>query len=168
MIPVAGLLMVVAFGRLLASERWSQLDPVRTRWRRFQPRVTVYVRAAPGTYVYLFARRAGSYTHGIERGRADPAASIATAAAALKRRLIVAVALTVPVVVVAMISPLHFTGWEWLHRRPGDAGRPLVRLAVPPGGAPEPAAPVGVDGHADLDRDTGRLELVDGRPARDA
>ena len=54
MIPVAGLLMVVAFGRLLASERWSQLDPVRTRWRRFQPRVTAYVRAAPGTYVYLF------------------------------------------------------------------------------------------------------------------
>ena len=38
----------------------------------------------------------------------------ADAAAALKRRLIVAVALTVPVVVVAMISPLHFTGWEWL------------------------------------------------------
>ena len=37
----------------------------------------------------------------------------ADAAAALKRRLIVAVALTVPVVVVAMISPLHFTGWEW-------------------------------------------------------
>ena len=54
MIAVAGLLMVVALGRLLASDRWSQLDPVRTRWRRFRPRATAYVRAAPGTYAYLF------------------------------------------------------------------------------------------------------------------
>ncbi len=32
----------------------------------------------------------------------------------LRRRLIVAAILTVPLVVVSMIPPLHFVGWEWL------------------------------------------------------
>jgi Cu+-exporting ATPase len=35
-------------------------------------------------------------------------------AAVLRRRLIVAVALTVPVVLMGMISALHFSGWEWV------------------------------------------------------
>ncbi|MGH3319983.1 MAG: heavy metal translocating P-type ATPase [Streptosporangiaceae bacterium] len=34
-------------------------------------------------------------------------------AAALRRRLIIAIALAVPVALVAMIPPLHFPGWEW-------------------------------------------------------
>ena len=54
MIPVAAFVVLVAFGRLMASERWSQLDPVRSYWREFRPRALAYVRAAPGTYVYLF------------------------------------------------------------------------------------------------------------------
>ena len=33
---------------------------------------------------------------------------------ALRRRLVVAAALTAPLVVVAMLAPLHFRGWEWL------------------------------------------------------
>ncbi len=37
----------------------------------------------------------------------------ADATAALRRRLVIAAALTVPVTLVAMIPPLHFTGWEW-------------------------------------------------------
>jgi Cu+-exporting ATPase len=37
----------------------------------------------------------------------------ADATAALRRRLIVAAALTIPVTVVAMTPSLHFTGWEW-------------------------------------------------------
>ncbi|MGE5274626.1 MAG: heavy metal translocating P-type ATPase [Verrucomicrobiota bacterium] len=37
----------------------------------------------------------------------------ADAAATVRRRLIGAMALTVPVTVVAMIPPLHFSGWEW-------------------------------------------------------
>src|SRR6185437_1380102 len=35
-------------------------------------------------------------------------------AAVLRRRLAVAVALTVPVVLIGMISSLHFAGWEWV------------------------------------------------------
>ncbi len=54
MIPVALLVLVVALDRLLASERWPQLDPARARWRRAAPRARAYVRSAPGTYVYLF------------------------------------------------------------------------------------------------------------------
>ena len=34
--------------------------------------------------------------------------------AVLRRRLVVAIALTVPVALVAMASPLHFAHWEWL------------------------------------------------------
>jgi Rhomboid-like protein len=54
MVPVVALLVLVAFGRLLASERVPRLDPVRSRWRRLRPHVIAYVRAAPGTYTYLF------------------------------------------------------------------------------------------------------------------
>jgi hypothetical protein len=54
MIPVALLVLVVALDRLLASERWPQLDGIRARWRRLKPRARAYVRAAPGTCVYLF------------------------------------------------------------------------------------------------------------------
>ena len=49
--------------------------------------------------------------------------------------------------------------------RARDPGRPLGRLAVPPEGVVEPAAPNGDDGHADLDRHARRLGLVRGRPA---
>ena len=34
--------------------------------------------------------------------------------AVLKRRLVVAIALTVPVALLAMVPPLQFSGWEWL------------------------------------------------------
>jgi Cu+-exporting ATPase len=36
------------------------------------------------------------------------------AASVLRRRLVVAIALTAPVAVLAMVSPLQFSGWEWL------------------------------------------------------
>ncbi len=54
MVAVAALVAVVAFGRLMASERWPRLDPTRARWRAFEPRARAYVRSAPGTYAYLF------------------------------------------------------------------------------------------------------------------
>ena len=51
---VAALVAMVAFGRLMASERWAHLDSTRLRWRRFEPRARAYIRSAPGTYGYLF------------------------------------------------------------------------------------------------------------------
>lgn len=49
------LLIVAAIGtdRLLLSERWSRLDPLRRRWGAWRPRGVAYVRSAPATYVYL-------------------------------------------------------------------------------------------------------------------
>ncbi len=54
MIPIAAILVLVAVGRLMSSERWPRLAPVRSRWRSLQPRAIAYVRTAPGTYTYLF------------------------------------------------------------------------------------------------------------------
>jgi hypothetical protein len=48
------LLALVALARLLNSSRWRALDPLRARWRRFEPRAAGFIRSAPGTYVYLF------------------------------------------------------------------------------------------------------------------
>ena len=50
----AALVALVAFGRVMASDRWRRLDATRVRWRRFEPRARTYVRCAPGTYGYLF------------------------------------------------------------------------------------------------------------------
>jgi hypothetical protein len=52
--PAALLLLVVAFLRLMASNRWFRLRPIQARWRRLEPHVVSHVRSAPGTYVYLF------------------------------------------------------------------------------------------------------------------
>jgi Rhomboid-like protein len=47
-------LALVLVPRLLLSERWPQLEPLRRRWRRASPHVRSFVRAAPATYTYLF------------------------------------------------------------------------------------------------------------------
>ena len=54
MIAAALVVGLVAFARLMESGRWPGLDPLRARWRCAAPRAKTYVRAAPGTYVYLF------------------------------------------------------------------------------------------------------------------
>jgi hypothetical protein len=52
--PVALVLLLFGLDRLLASDRWPRLEPVRRVWRRWMPRVLAHVRSAPGTYAYLF------------------------------------------------------------------------------------------------------------------
>ncbi len=54
MIAAVLLVLVVGIGRVMASERWPRLDPARRVWRVVVPRVSAYVRSAPGTYAYLF------------------------------------------------------------------------------------------------------------------
>ncbi len=54
MAPALVLLAVIGFDRLMVSDRLRRLAPVRLVWRRARPRVAAYVRAAPGTYAYLF------------------------------------------------------------------------------------------------------------------
>ena len=54
MLPFVLILAGVGVDRLLLSERWPRLEPLRGRWRDWRPRVLGYVRSAPGTYAYLF------------------------------------------------------------------------------------------------------------------
>lgn len=54
MTPLALLVLLVGFDRLMASERWPRLAPARRVWHSSTPRVVAYVRSAPGTYAYLF------------------------------------------------------------------------------------------------------------------
>ena len=75
----------------------------------------------------------------------------------LRRRLIAAVALAVPVIVLAMVPALQFTYWQWLSL---VLATPVVAwgaLAVPPAALDQPAARHRHDGHADL---AGRLRGV--------
>ena len=63
-----------------------------------------------------------------------------------------AVALTVPLALLAMVPPLQFSGWEWVALA---LATPVVFWSgsgVPPRSAPERAPPRGDDGHAHLDR----------------
>jgi membrane associated rhomboid family serine protease len=53
MLPFALMLVVLGVDRLLLSERWPAVGPVRHRWRAWRPRLIGYVRSAPGTYIYL-------------------------------------------------------------------------------------------------------------------
>lgn len=53
MLPLVLILAGIGVDRLLLSERWAGLDPLRRRWREWRPRALGYVRSAPGTYVYL-------------------------------------------------------------------------------------------------------------------
>ena len=46
----------------------------------------------------------------------------------LRRRLVVAVALTAPLAALAMVPPLQFAGWEWVALAPRDARRLLGGL----------------------------------------
>jgi len=53
-LPFFLVLAGVGVDRLLLSDRWPRLDPLRRRWRAWRPRVLGYTRSAPGTYAYLF------------------------------------------------------------------------------------------------------------------
>ena len=82
------------------------------------------------------------------------------AAAALRTRLVVSAVLSVPVVVLAMVSSLQFDYWQWVSLALATpvvfwGGWPFHRASVL-----EPPAPRGHDGHADLARHALRVGLV--------
>jgi len=53
MLPFLLIVAAVGVDRLLLSERWPLVDPVRSRWQTWRPLTIGYVRSAPATYVYL-------------------------------------------------------------------------------------------------------------------
>ena len=70
--------------------------------------------------------------------------------APLRQRLLVSLALMLPVLAMAMIPPLQFDTWQWLSLTLAAPGRRVGRAAVPPRGVGEPQARHRDDGHADL------------------
>jgi hypothetical protein len=46
--------LAIGIDRLVASNRWPVLDPLREVWRVWMPKVKVFLKSAPGTYTYLF------------------------------------------------------------------------------------------------------------------
>ncbi len=81
-------------------------------------------------------------------------------------RLAVAAALTAPVVLLAMIPPFQFTGWEWVALALDGTRVGVGRLAVPSRRASEPAPRRRHHGHARLARHDRRVRLVGRRAAR--
>jgi rhomboid family protein len=53
MLPFILIVAAIGVDRLLLSERWHLVDPLRRRWSGWRPRAIGYVRSAPATYVYL-------------------------------------------------------------------------------------------------------------------
>ena len=95
--------------------------------------------------------------------RAAPAAEARTAvdrADAIRRRLVVAAALSGPLVVLAMATPAAVRRLGVARVRTGDTSCLLGRLRLPPRGARERAARRRDDGHPRLDRHARRMGLV--------
>jgi hypothetical protein len=54
MIAFALFLIVVGVERVMSSNRWPRLAPVRAKWHFWTPKAKAYMRSAPGTFTYLF------------------------------------------------------------------------------------------------------------------
>ena len=81
-------------------------------------------------------------------------------AESLRRRLLIVLVLTVPVIAMSMFQALQFDYWQWASL---TLAAPVVTwgaLAVPPGRVDEPAPRRGDDGHADLARRHRRVRVV--------
>ena len=62
----------------------------------------------------IAAVEATGYGAALPSASGDRAAAVARSARSLRARLLVAAALTAPLVLIAMVMPLQFPGWEWL------------------------------------------------------
>ena len=78
----------------------------------------------------------------------------------LQLRLAVAVVLSVPVVALAMVPALRFSGWEWVAAALTTPVVLWAGLADPPRDAPRTAARRGEHGHPDLGRHALGIRLV--------
>ena len=54
MVALAVFILIIAIDRLMLSEKWPAVDPIRHKWRYWMPRAKKFIRSAPGTYTYLF------------------------------------------------------------------------------------------------------------------
>src|SRR5712691_5559857 len=62
----------------------------------------------------IAAVEATGYTAALPRAAIDPEPAAEDSTRSLRRRLWIAAALSVPLVLLTMVPPLRFAGWEWL------------------------------------------------------
>ncbi|MDP9399657.1 MAG: heavy metal translocating P-type ATPase [Actinomycetota bacterium] len=99
------------------ERRLNRLEGVEATVNYATARATVAFDAASVAPERLVeAVRAAGYEASlpVAGAQGDQDAAAAEATAALRRRLLVSLALTLPVVVLAMVPPLQFDGWAWL------------------------------------------------------
>ena len=75
-------------------------------------------------------------------------------------RLIFAAIAPLPLLALGMIPALQFDNWQWISLQLATPVLVWAALAVSPRGVDEPAPRHGDDGHADLDRNDRRLDVV--------
>ena len=54
MVAIAVFIFIFVTNRLVISERWPVLDPLRFQWRIWMPKAKSFLKSAPGTFTYLF------------------------------------------------------------------------------------------------------------------
>ena len=54
MVLLLGIAFLWGFAKVMSSDRWPVLAPVRRLWAEWTPQAKAFVCSAPGTFIYLF------------------------------------------------------------------------------------------------------------------
>ena len=158
-LPIAGMTCASCANRI--ERKLNKLDGVSASVNYATEKATVdFDAAAVAPEALVAAVEAAGYQAVAAVGRAGGRRASADETAPLRQRLLVSLALMLPVLAMAMIPPLQFDNWQWLSL---TLAAPVVvwgALAVPPRGVGEPPARRRDDGHADLARRARRLRVV--------
>ena len=95
------------------ERKLNKLDGVRASVNYATEKAHVVFPAGLGTDVLLETVAQAGYAAELPRPQADDDAVTDREVAALRRRLLVAAALSVPVIALAMVPALQLTGWQW-------------------------------------------------------
>ena len=108
-LPITGMTCASCANRI--ERRLNKLDGVHASVNYATERATVDYEPAVGVEQLVEAVEAAGYQAVLPQ--AEPAGA-EDETAPLRQRLLVSIALTVPVLLMAMIPPLQFDGWQWL------------------------------------------------------
>jgi Cu+-exporting ATPase len=112
-LAISGMTCAACANRI--ERKLNKLDGVVATVNYATEKAKVAVPAGMSTDVLLAAVDQAGYSARLKQSDAPPAASEQTdPTAVLRQRLLVVVALTVPVIVVSMVPPLQFRAWQWL------------------------------------------------------
>ncbi len=109
--------MTCASCAMRVEKRLNKLDGVTATVNYATEKATVQRSGAVGTDELVAAVAAAGYTAAVPvppQAESEPPGDVVEPADALRQRLVVSAALSVPVVLLAMVPALQFTYWQWL------------------------------------------------------